>query len=144
MNTVDTTYAAPAQDAPVGLHYGLWGLQLLLAAMFLMAGGMKMTAPIADLRQQMPWVDGAMGGMVRFIGFAEVLGAIGLVAPSATRVMPRLTPIAASCLALVMALAAATHGARGEVEVIGVNVVLGALLAAVAWGRSVKAPIAAR
>lgn len=33
----------------------------------------------------MPRVDGAMGGAVRFIGLAEVLGGLGIILPAATR-----------------------------------------------------------
>jgi hypothetical protein len=78
------------------------------------------------------------------IGVCELLGAIGLVVPAATRVLPALTPVAASALALVMVLAAGTHFSYGEFPVIGVNVVLGGLAAFVAWGRFRRAPIAPR
>jgi hypothetical protein len=78
------------------------------------------------------------------IGVCELLGAVGLILPSATRVLPVLTPVAASALTLVMVLAAGTHFSYGELPVIGVNVVLGGLAAFVAWGRFRRAPIAPR
>src|SRR5262249_60275490 len=40
-------------------------------------------------------------GFPRFIGIAELFGAIGLVGPAATRILPWLTPLAALCLAFV-------------------------------------------
>lgn len=46
----------------------LWIVQVLLAAMFLMAGFMKLTTPIAELAPQMPWVNDFSEGMVRFVG----------------------------------------------------------------------------
>jgi hypothetical protein len=107
-----------------------------------MAGGMKLSAPIEQLRAQMPWVNGAMGGAVRLIGTVEVLGAIGLLLPAATRIQPKLTPLAAVGLFTVMVLAALTHISRGEYPMIGASVVLGGLSAFVAWGRFTKAPIA--
>lgn len=127
-----------------GLHIGLWVAQGLLAAAFLMAGGMKVSAPIDQLQAQMPWVTGAMGSAVRFIGVVELLGALGLILPAATRILPKLTPLAASGLLTVMVLASGTHISRGEYPMIVANLVLGGLAAFIAWGRFKKAPIAAR
>jgi putative oxidoreductase len=62
--------------------------------------------------------------------------------PFATK--PRLTPLAAAGLVLVMLLASAFHLSRGEVGALPVNLVLGGIAAFVAWGRSRKAPIRAR
>ena len=90
----------------------------------------------------MPWVADAPSFLPLFIGASEVLGALGLILPSAFRVQLRLTPIAAACLVLVMVLAAATHIMYGELGALPVNVTLGGLAAFVAWGRFVKAPIA--
>ena len=127
-----------------GLHVGLWVAQGLLAAAFLMAGGMKVSAPLEQLQAQMPWVTGAMGGAVRFIGIVELLGALGLVLPAATRIMPKLTPLAAAGLLTVMVLGALTHISRGEYPMIIANLVLGGLAAFIAWGRFKLSPIAAR
>ena len=38
----------------------------------------------------------------RFIGVVEVLGVIGLIAPSVTRIRPGLTPLAACSLVVIM------------------------------------------
>ena len=85
-----------------------------------------------------------MGGAVRFIGVVEVLGALGLILPAATRIQPKLTPLAALGLFTVMVLAMITHITRGEFGAIGVNVVLGGLAAFIAWGRLSKAPVQPR
>lgn len=135
--------ASPAVPSK-GLHVGLWVAQVLLAVAFLGAGGMKLSAPLDQLAAQMPWVTGAMGGAVRFIGAAEVLGALGLILPAATRLQPRLTPLAALGLLTVMVLASATHLSRGEYQMIGANAVLGGLAAFIAWGRFGRAAIAPR
>lgn len=127
-----------------GLHIALWVVQGLLAATFLAAGLMKATAPIEQLQASMPWVGGAMGQLVRFIGAVEILGGLGLLLPAATRIKPWLTPLAALGLTTVMVLAAATHISRGESRVVGINAILGGLAAFVAWGRARKAPIPAR
>jgi len=139
--------ALPAQapaDGKKGLNIALWGVQILLGLAFFGAGLMKATTPVEELAANMPWVQGAMGSYVRFIGVSEVLGGLGLVLPAATRIKPGLTVLAALALAVVMVLATVTHVVRGEFDVIAFNLVLGGLAAFVAWGRAKKAPIAAR
>ena len=77
----------------------LWVVQILLALAFVMAGAMKLFTPIADLAAQMGWPDESSALLVRFIGLAEVCGALGLILPSALRIRPSLTPLAAACQA---------------------------------------------
>lgn len=144
MSAVSLDDVSSAPTAGRGLRASLWVAQTLLAAMFLMSGGMKMSAPMEQLAAQMPWVTGALGGLVRFIGLSEVLGAVGVIAPAVTRIQPKLTPLAAVGLFTVMLLASLMHAARGEYGVIAVNVVLGGMALFVAWGRLVAAPIEAR
>jgi hypothetical protein len=125
------------------LNISLWVAQVLLGAAFLMAGFMKVTMPLDQLAVKMPWVADA-GWLVRFIGTSEILGALGLILPSALRIKPKLTSLAAAGLVTVMVLAAAFHLSRGEAHALPVNFVLGGLAAFVAWGRFRKAPIAPR
>src|SRR5688572_7514626 len=106
------------------LGYALWTVQILLAAAFAMAGATKVSAPIADLAQQMPWTQALPPALVRFIGSAELAGALGLLLPSLMRVAPRLTPLAASGLVTIMTLAAGFHLSRGENAGIIANLVL--------------------
>jgi uncharacterized membrane protein len=113
----------------------LWITQAVLAAMFLLAGFMKSTQPKEKLAARLPWVQDFSSGTVRFIGVAELLGALGLILPAATGVAPVLTPIAASGLVVVMVLAAATHIRRKEPSGVAFNAVLLVLAALVAWGR---------
>lgn len=101
----------------------LWVLQIVLALMFGMAGVMKATQPKEKLVEKLPWVEDFSPGTVRFIGVMELLGAIGLVLPAATGVLPVLTPMAATGLAAVMLLAMNTHRRRGETGAIGFNAV---------------------
>jgi len=137
------TSSDPAPRGP--LHSSLWAVQILLAFSFLAAGGMKATQPLDALAAMgMTFVPRLPGELVRFIGACEVLGGIGLIAPAASRIAPRLTGLAAAGLALVMALAVVEHARNGEYPQIIVNVVLGGLSVFVAWGRLVKVPIAPR
>ena len=113
----------------------LWILQALLAAMFLMAGTMKATQPIDKLAPKLPWVTSYSPATVRFIGIAELLGAIGLILPAATGILPILTPIAAVGLAIIMILASVFHLRRKEYSGIAFNVVLLIVMLVVAVGR---------
>ncbi len=120
----------------------LWLVQVLLAAAFGMAGFMKSTQPVDVLVQNgVQWASQVPIAMVRFIGISELLGAIGLILPAATRIKPSLTPLAALGLLTIMILAMAFHLSRSEVQATPVNIVLGGLAAFVAWGRTKKAPI---
>ena len=89
----------------------------------------------------MGWPGDLPPALVRFIGASELAGALGLVLPSATRIRPLLTPLAAMGLVIVMLLAALFHISRGEWLALPINAVLGGLAAFVAWGRLRKAPI---
>jgi putative oxidoreductase len=122
----------------------LWIVQLLLAAAFGMAGVMKLTSPIDELAAAMVWPGDIPAALVRFIGATELLGAIGLVLPSVTRIKPVLTPLAACGLAIIMLLAAIFHVVRGEFSALLINGALGGLAVLVAWGRFRRAPISAR
>jgi putative oxidoreductase len=122
----------------------LWVIQILLAALFLMTGIQKVMQPISALVPMMGWVTAVPEWMVRFIGLVDILGALGLVLPSLTRIQPRLTVWAAIGLVVVMVLAMVLHVTRGEFGNLGFNAVLAVLAAVVAYGRSRIAPIAPR
>jgi uncharacterized membrane protein YphA (DoxX/SURF4 family) len=125
-------------------HRILWLAQVLLAVVFAMTGFMKLTISPAELAQTMPAGLSLPLTLIRFIGFAEVAGAIGLILPSVTRILPVLTPVAAGALALVMALAGILHASRNEIASLGVVLVLGAIAVFVSWGRTTRAQIPAR
>jgi uncharacterized membrane protein YphA (DoxX/SURF4 family) len=124
------------------MHILLWVVQILLACAFGMAGVMKSTQPVEALVQGgIAWAGQMPLAMVRFIGVSELLGAIGLILPAATKIKPLLTPLAALGLLTIMILAMAFHLSRGEVQATPINIVLGGLAAFIAWGRTKKAPI---
>jgi putative oxidoreductase len=124
------------------MHILLWVVQVLLACAFGMAGVMKSTQPVEALVQGgMAWAGQMPLAMVRFIGVSELLGAIGLILPAATKIKPFLTPLAALGLLTIMILAMAFHLSRGELQATPINIVLGGLAAFVAWGRTKKVPI---
>jgi uncharacterized membrane protein YphA (DoxX/SURF4 family) len=117
------------------MNTAIWIAQVILAAVFLAAGLMKLTRPREALQEKTPWVEGFTDRQVKTIAALEVLGAIGVVLPAAIGVAPILTPIAACGLALTMVAAAATLIRRGERSHVGLNVVMFALAVFVAIER---------
>jgi len=126
------------------MNIALWVVQVLLAAMFIMAGAMKSFQPVEALAESLPWVTEVAEGLVRFIGVSELLGGLGILLPTLLRIRPALTTWAALGLAMVMLFAALFHGSRGEFSAIGMNMIFMAMALFVAWGRSKKVPIIAK
>lgn len=126
------------------MNIALWVAQVLLGAMFLMAGATKAFQPVEALEASLPWVTTVSSTLVKFIGISELLGGLGLLLPSILRIKPFLTVWAAIGLAVVMLFAAIFHGSRGEFSAIGVNAVMMAMFLFIAWGRSKKVPILAK
>jgi hypothetical protein len=120
----------------------LWVVQGLLAAAYLLAGGMKASRPVATLSKNMAWVSAVPVGLVRFIGVAELLGAVGLILPMLTNLAPWLTVAAAAGLVLVQVCAIAFHVSRHETRVVPTNVVLLLLAVLVLIGRVAIVPVA--
>jgi putative oxidoreductase len=122
----------------------LWILQLLLAAAFLAFGGMKLGLSDAALAAKLGWVASVPSWLPRFIGVAEVLGAIGLVLPAATRIAPWFTPLASASLASITLLAVVVHFARNEGALGTPAAVLFLLCTVLTAGRWWLVPITAR
>lgn len=109
----------------------LWVVQGLLAAVFLLSGGMKLVLPLDKLVGPV-----ALPGLfVRFIGVAEVLGAVGLILPGLLNIRPELTPLAATGLVIIMIGATVITVMGGPVAAAPVPFVVGLLAAFVAYGR---------
>jgi uncharacterized membrane protein YphA (DoxX/SURF4 family) len=119
----------------------LWVVQTLLALVFAMAGIMKVSQPFEKLAQNMKWVKNVGLRGVRMIGILEILGAIGLILPAVTGILPWLTPVAAIGLALTMIGAMITHGRRGEFPNMGFNLVLLLLAVFIVYGRFIAVPL---
>jgi len=117
------------------VNIALWIVQGLLAIAFGMSGLMKITQPKEKLKAQQPWVKDFAPTTVKLIGTLEVLGAIGLLLPLLTGILPWLTSLAAAGLALTILGAMATHFRRGEYTNLVANVVLLLLTVFVAYGR---------
>ncbi len=118
------------------INVALWIVQVLLALLFLFTGGMKLSVPIETLTEQLPMP----GLLVRFIGAAEVLGALGLVLPGLTGIRPGLTPLAAAGLVVIMIGATVITVVTMDATMALFPAVTGLLAAVVAYGRRRPSP----
>jgi uncharacterized membrane protein YphA (DoxX/SURF4 family) len=118
------------------MNRALWVVQILLAALFLFSGVMKLVLPLDKLAGPVEFP----GWFLRFIGVAETLGGIGLVLPAWLRIKPWLTPLAAVGLVVIMIGAVAITFTMGVVPAL-IPLVVGLLAAFIAYGRSQLAPL---
>lgn len=123
------------------MHKTLWVLQVLLALVFLAHGVMFLVPP--------PDIAALMSAMLPrwfqlFLGVAEVLAAIGLTFPGATRIKPWLVPAAAAGLMIITVAATGLHLSRGEFSGAATTAVLLILAGVVAFWRWKRLPIAPR
>jgi uncharacterized membrane protein YphA (DoxX/SURF4 family) len=122
------------------MNIALWIVQVLVAGVFLMAGSMKVMRSKEQLAKMMGWVQDFTPGTIRLIGTVEILGALGLILPALTKILPWLTWLAAVGLVLTMIGAIIAHLRRAEYPKMAMPIVLLVLSALVAYGRFVIAP----
>ncbi len=111
----------------------LWIVQVLVALTFLFAGSSKLMMPLEALLAQMQLP--LPGLFVRFLGVAEVAGALGLLLPGLLRIQRKLTPLAACGLLLIMLGATVVTLLGGGGAEALLPVVIGLLCVAVVIGR---------
>ena len=118
------------------MNTALWIVAILLAAVFLGSGLMKVLRSKEELKKAgMGWVDFFSPGMVKAIGALEALAAVGLILPAVLDIAPILVPLAATGLAVTMVGAIITHVRMKDYKGMVPSVVLLLLSAFVAWGR---------
>jgi putative oxidoreductase len=110
----------------LGMNIAAWVAQDVLAAFYLVVGSMKAFTTMAQ--KQLSWAKERPKGFVRFVGTAEILGALGIVLPLLTGILPWLTVPAALGLAVVQVLAIGMiHLPRKEYGALPFNILLMAL-----------------
>jgi hypothetical protein len=120
----------------------LWIVQILAALAF--AGAAYSHSFGAERMKPQPggqWISALPPGLMTFVVICEFLGAVGLILPALTGILPWLTPLAGALLALIMLLAIGFHLARRENPNMVLNLILALLAAAVAYGRFVIVPL---
>lgn len=105
---------------------GIWTLTVILAAFFLIAGGLKLRGAPSQIDSFAHW--GYAGWFLYVVGAVEVAGAIGLL-------VPRLAGSAAMLLGGTMLGAALTHLVHHEMKAVPIPLVILGLLAVVGYAR---------
>ena len=120
----------------------LWMIQVVLAV-FAFAGGAYKVFSFQELAK-MPATGALPRGGWAALGVFEMVCAILLIVPAATKWMPRLTPLAALALT-VESVALAALFARYSLQLVPTNplvwvVAMGLMAALVAYGRFARTP----
>lgn len=114
------------------MKIAVWIVSALLALYFLFVGSSKAFASWEFLESASMGVPVIL---LKIAGFAEVIGAVGLIVPAATRIVPVLTPVAAVGLVLTMIGATSINIGLGLPAVAIQTGLAGILSAFVAWAR---------
>ncbi|MQB01749.1 MAG: DoxX family protein [Actinobacteria bacterium] len=119
------------------MNLALWISAGLLAVVMLVGGAGKLIVPKEKMATKpgAAWVEDFSPGTLRTIATLELLGAVGLILPTALDIAPVLVPLAAVGVVLLMVGAIITHGRRHEAMPVVANLTYLALAAFVAWGR---------
>jgi len=112
---------------------GLWIVQGLLAALFLLAGAPKLIMSAAQMASPGPIQLPVL--FIRFIGVCEILGAIGMILPGLTGIKPGLTPLGAAGLVIIMTGATVVNLVDGPAPFAILTAILGLMAAYVVYGR---------
>jgi len=118
-----------------GLNIGLWIAQVSLLGIY-SAYGIYKTFFTTKAKENMAWTNGRSDNFIRFVGIAELLGALGVVLPMLTGILPWLTPLAAIGLTLVQGFAIFTeHLPKKEYKILPLNLYFMAMSIFVLIGR---------
>ena len=115
----------------------LWILQTLMAILFMYSGVCKSIFNAATLvAKGQTGVEKLPIPFIRFIGAAEILGAIGLIFPALLHIAPGLTAISAICLGFIMVPASVIHYLRKEYKTVIGNCAVFSICLFIAYGRA--------
>jgi DoxX-like family len=116
----------------------VWIIQVLLAAIFVVQGVVliSLPEPMRIIFDELPFSRIFMVA----IGILQVFGAVGLILPWALNIQPRLTPLAAAGLTIIMIGAVMTHLMRGEVAQAIPALIIMVLAAFIVYARTVLVP----
>ena len=118
----------------------LWVLQVLAALLFGASGVMKVFL-FDKVSADVPSFGALPRNAWMALGILELVCTVGLIVPSALHWQPALTGVAATVLAMETLLFIWVHAKYREIPPIVFSVVLGLLMAFIAYGRIVLQPI---
>lgn len=117
------------------MNRALWIVQGLLSILFVGTALWKVLTPIAKLAAMIPWAGQVSPSFLYLTALFDLLGGLGVLLPSLTRIKPWLTPLAGVGCGALQVFAIVFHLSRGEAANTPFNFLLVALSAFVAWGR---------
>ncbi len=127
------------------MNTAAWVVQTILGILFLLHGLLYVVPALSRSMDRQREARGLPRHIPltfqRFIGVAEIAGAVGITIPAAFHVLTWLTPLAALGLAVVGFSAAVFHLRRREISMVPVVLVLGLLAAFVAYARTFTVPL---
>lgn len=118
----------------------LWVLQVLAALLYAASGVMKVFL-FEKVSKDVPSFGALPRGAWLALGILELVCVVGLIVPAAFHWQPRLTAVAAALLAVESLMFIAVHAKYRETAPIIMSVVLGLVMAFVAYGRFALKPI---
>jgi len=119
----------------------LWVLQILTALLYGASGVMKIFM-FDKISADVPSFGALSRNTWAALGVVELVCVVGLIVPSALRWHPTLTVVAATVLALESLVFIGVHLKYRETGTLVMCVVLGLLMAFIAYGRAVLQPLA--
>ena len=122
------------------LNIALWFVQAFLCFAFVFFGSTHLDLIQPFGTEPFKWELVNPEWLPTFIGLVEIAGALGILLPSITRIMPSLTVWAAKGIMAISLLSAGVHIGIGDMAPTS-GFVLVALAYFVAWGRSTARPI---
>jgi hypothetical protein len=118
----------------------LWILQSLAAILYGASGVMKLFM-FDSISKDIPSFGALPRNVWAGLGVVELVSVVGLIVPLALRWHPSLTVVAASILALESLVFIGVHVKYRETGTIVMCIVLGLIMAFIAYGRFVLSPI---
>ena len=118
----------------------LWVLQVLAALVYGASGVMKVFM-FDKVSADVPSFGALPRDVWMALGILELVCIVGLIVPAAFRWHPALTVVAAAVLAMESLVFVGVHVKYREIPPIIMSVVLGILMAFIAYGRMVLMPI---
>ena len=118
-----------------GLNIGLWIAQVSLLGIYGSYGIYK-TFFTEKAKEKMAWTQNRSDAFIRFVGISELLGAVGVVLPMVTGILPWITVIAAIGLTILQGFAIFTeHLPKKEYKILPLTLYFAAMSLFVVIGR---------
>lgn len=118
----------------------LWVLQAVLA-LLCVSGGAFQIFKVDELQKGVAAMRELPHGLWAVFGAINCLGGVGLIVPGATKMLPVLTPVSATVIAVESALISALYVYYGDRPPLSYSVAMTILAAFIAYGRFALKPL---